>query len=82
MSLYQLTHFGEAGGKKEKQAWFEELNLFFWPKNSVQLIPAEAASKVRWSEDDIKSRLKLETGYILTFFLLSRHALLYCHLEI
>lgn len=85
MSLFIPTDtFWRSRGKKKKSRHDLRYSTSFSDlrTQSVRLIPAEAASKVRWSEDDIKSRLKLETGYLFTFFFLSRQALLYCHLGI
>lgn len=84
VSLYTNWHVLEKQGEKKKSSHNLRYSTFFsgLRTHSVQLIPAEAASKVRWSEYDIKSRLKLETGYLFTLLFLSRRALLYCHLGI
>lgn len=79
MSLFIPTDTFWRNREEKKKSRHNLRYSTFFPDlrtHSVQLIPAEAASKVRWSEYDIKSRLKLETVYLFTFFFLSRHALL------
>lgn len=70
LSLYQLTHFGEEGGKKEKQAWFEVLNLFFWPKNSVCVVNScriyiQSKMEWRWHQKQAKVGNRLPFYFLL-----------------
>lgn len=61
------TSWRSRGEEKKNRHDLKYSTSFFGLRSHlVQLIPAEAASKVRWNKDDIKSSLKLEKGFLFT----------------